>query len=44
MAREGATTDVNFSEKWHEKVRPVIAQCAPKDILNMDKTALFYNA
>jgi hypothetical protein len=44
MSGEGAAADVDFSEKWHENVRPVIVQCAPKDIFNMDKTALFYNA
>jgi hypothetical protein len=42
MSGDGAAADVGMAEKWWESVTPVITQCAPKDIFNMDEMALFY--
>jgi hypothetical protein len=44
MSQEGATADVKFSEKWHENMRPVIKQCAPGDIFNVDKIQFYIHS
>jgi hypothetical protein len=42
ISGESLAVDVEASDKWHENVAPIIEQCAPQDILNMDE--IFYNA
>jgi hypothetical protein len=44
MSGEGFSVDTEASNKWHKNVTPIIKQYAPKNIFNMDETALFYNA
>jgi hypothetical protein len=44
MSREGSFVGTEASDKWRENVTPIIKQYGPKNIFNMDETALFYNA
>ena len=43
LSGEGASADLDSTEKWRENVKPIITQYA-LDIFNLDEMALFYNA
>jgi hypothetical protein len=40
ISRESSAVDVGASDKWCESVVPIIKQCAPQDIFNIDETAV----
>jgi Tc5 transposase DNA-binding domain. len=39
----GAAADLDLVPKWQENVKPIVTQHVPKDIFNLDETAVFYN-
>jgi hypothetical protein len=43
MSGDGATADTDLAKRRCENVTPIITQYAPKDIFNVDKSALFYD-
>jgi hypothetical protein len=40
MNGEGSSVDTEASNKWRKNVTPIIKQYAPKNIFNMDETAV----